>query len=114
MPGWGALGDARQRVLPERWERMVELTSGSVVVATRDHLSAELGGEAVILDLSGGSYYGLNEVGAHIWGLLSTPTRVEEICTRVEEEFEVDPDRCREAVLQLLREMVGAGLIEVA
>ena len=41
----------------------------STVVATEDHVSSNLGGEAVILGLSSGVYYGLDVVGSRIWGI---------------------------------------------
>jgi len=39
----------------------------SSVVATKTKVSSDLGGEAVILDLKSGVYYGLNDVGTRIW-----------------------------------------------
>src|SRR5438874_308601 len=46
------------------------LTLDSRVVPADELLSSELDGEAVILDLTSGVYFGLNGVGARIWELL--------------------------------------------
>jgi hypothetical protein len=47
-----------------------ELSERSTVVAVRDQVSSDLGGEVAILDLTGGMYYGLDAVGARVWELV--------------------------------------------
>ena len=91
---------------------MPELTTSSLIVAVRDQLSSNLGGETVILHMGRGVYHGLSEVGTRVWALIQEPTSVGEICRRLLGEFDVDEERCRRAVLDLLREMEAAGLIE--
>ena len=88
------------------------LSPTSVVVATPDHLSSHLDGEAVILHLTAGVYYGLDAVGARIWSLLQEPRRVAELCAIILAEYDVDAARCERAVGQLLAELADAGLIE--
>ena len=88
------------------------LSAASVVVATRDQLSSEVGGEAVILHLGAGVYYGLDEIGARVWALLQEPRRVADLCAQLRAEYDVDADRCERAVLTLLGELADAGLIE--
>ena len=90
------------------------LSLSSVVVATTDQLSSELGGEAVILHMSRGVYFGLDEVGTRIWSLVQTPRRVSDVCAALQREYEVDAERCQDAVLRLLGEMLDGGLVEVA
>jgi hypothetical protein len=41
------------------------MSSDSIVVAAKDQVSSDLGGEVAILDLKVGVYYGLDEVGAN-------------------------------------------------
>lgn len=83
------------------------------MVAAPDQVSSALGREAVILELQRGVYYGLNEVGASIWGLLAEPRSVREIRDHVVAEFEVAPDRALEDLLAVLVDLEGRGLIEV-
>jgi hypothetical protein len=85
----------------------------SVVVAAADQVSADLDGEAAILNLSNGVYYGLNPVGARVWELVQEPVAVGALCDRLMEEFDVERRRCEEEVLALLAELAGARLIEV-
>jgi hypothetical protein len=91
----------------------MEIGISSMVVAARDRLSSELGGEAVILDLDGGIYYGLNEVGTRIWSLVQEPASVVAVCAQLQEEYEVESDRCEAAVLRFLWTMASFGLIEI-
>src|ERR1700733_13882385 len=89
------------------------LTKYSTVVASKDQVSCEFSGESVVLNLQVGMYYGLNAVGARIWGLIQQPISVEQICDVIEQEYEVDPVRCRHDVLALVDKMTEEGLAEV-
>ncbi|MEW6637015.1 MAG: lasso peptide biosynthesis PqqD family chaperone [Actinomycetota bacterium] len=90
-----------------------EISRDSTVVASRDQVSSDLGGEAAILDLKGGTYYGLDEVGHRIWGLIQQPRSVREIRDVLVEEYDVEPDRCERDVVALLQRLADEGLVEV-
>ena len=90
----------------------MEIIPTTVVCALGDHLSSDLGAETVILHMGEGVYFGLDEVGTAIWKLIQEPRQVSEVCDELRVEYEVEEGRCEEAVLQLLREMSEAGLIE--
>lgn len=85
----------------------------SSVVATKDQVCSDLAGEAVILNLKSGVYYGLNRVGASIWNLLQEPKTVNEIRDAMLAKYEVEPEQCTRDLLALLQELEGEGLIEV-
>jgi Coenzyme PQQ synthesis protein D (PqqD) len=94
---------------------MAPISMGSRVSAVPDQVSGNLGEEAVILHVTKGVYYGLNEVGATVWNLIQQrPRSVREVCDAVAEEFAVDPDRCEQDVTTLLEKLLDEGLIEVA
>lgn len=84
---------------------------GSTVVATEDQIYCNLNGEAVILDLSNGTYYGLDEIGARIWGLIQEPKPVSEIVDALIEEYDVDREHCESDLLALLNELASKGLV---
>jgi hypothetical protein len=85
----------------------------STVVAAKDQVSSDLGGEVAILNMRAGMYYGLDKVGARVWQLLQEPTVVGDIQATIAQEYEVEPARARDDVLALLKHMADAGLIEV-
>ena len=89
------------------------VSGSSVAVATTDQVSADLDGEAVILNLESGVYYSLDQVGAHIWVLIQEPRTVHEIRDAILEEYEVDPDRCERDIVTLLEQLADAGLVEI-
>ncbi len=85
----------------------------SVVVVTKDQVSADLSGEAAILNLKNGIYYGLDNVGARIWSLVQEPRAVSEIRDTIVQEYDVGPERCETDLIALLEELLSKGLIEV-
>src|SRR5471030_1114420 len=74
----------------------------------------ELDGEAVILNLDSGVYFGLDRVGTRVWQLLEQHGRVEEVVDHLLEQYEVEPDRLRTEVAQLVATLVEKGLIVAA
>ena len=89
------------------------LDAASRVAAARDQVSVELEGEAVILSLADGVYYGLDPVGAHVWALLAEPRSVAELRDAVVAAFEVDAPTAEADLLALLASMADAGLVEL-
>lgn len=67
--------------------------------------------ELVILDLTGGQYYGLNEVGAEIWERLGRALSVGEIVDELGARFDVARDVLEGDVRSLISELVALGLI---
>jgi hypothetical protein len=89
------------------------VSGDSTVVAAKDQVSSDLGGEVAILDLKAGVYYGLDTVGARIWSLIQEPRTVNEIRDILLEEYEVEPERCERDLLVLLQRLADERLIEV-
>lgn len=85
----------------------------STVVAAEEQVSSDLGGEMAILDLKAGMYYGLDDVGARVWGLIQEPRDVADIRDTLLEEYDVALERCERDLLALLERLADEGLIEV-
>lgn len=85
----------------------------STVVATKDQVSSDLGGEVAILDLKAGTYYGLDAVGARVWELIQEPKGIREVRDTVLEEYEVEPEQCERDMIALLQKLADEGLVEV-
>lgn len=82
--------------------------------AAQDQVSADLGGETAILNLTTGVYYGLDAVGNWIWQQIQEPTTLQEVLDRLLAEFDVDPARARQDLIRLLGELDREGLVELA
>ena len=90
-----------------------KLSKNSIIAAAKEQVSCDLAGEAAILDLKSGQYYGLNAIGARIWSLIQEPHSISEVLRTLLEEYDVDAAQCEEDVLALVQKMAASGLIEV-
>ena len=84
------------------------------ISVTKEQVSCELGGEAVILQTGDGIYYGLNAVGNFAWQLVQkAPRTFDEVVQAVVNEFDVTRDVCESDLTRLFREMAGAKLLSI-
>ena len=90
----------------------MELTD--IVSACDDVVAREVVGEAVLLNLSSGTYFGLNDTGSMIWQLVDEDSAsLEDICDAIEEEYDVAREDVERDVLALVEELVEHGLLMV-
>jgi coenzyme PQQ synthesis protein D (PqqD) len=76
-------------------------------------LSQELNGETVLLELSRGMYFGLDEVGTRIWQLLVRGDSLDEIVAALVDEYEVSADAAAADLRALVAELEERRLVEV-
>ncbi len=69
-------------------------------------------GQAVLLNLDSGRYFGLDEVGIRVWEALTTAVSLDEAIRRLEAQYDVAPDVLRADVAVLAGELVAQGLLE--
>lgn len=89
------------------------LSPDTSVVALRETVFSDLGEEVAILNMRSGEYFGLNAVGAYIWQLIQQPRTLAEICTAVEQTFDVSHARCAHDVQTLVGELRAQRLVEI-
>ncbi len=77
-------------------------------------MARTVGDETVILDLASGTYFGLDPVGARIWGLMGEGQTLAEICATMLEEYEVERAQLEADVLRLAAELAERGLVTPA
>jgi hypothetical protein len=75
-----------------------------------DVIFRTVGAESILLNLDGGLYYGLDEVGTRVWTLLADLSG-EEVCQRLVQEFEVTIDQARTDVAALIDQLLERGLL---
>ena len=76
-----------------------------------DVLYRDLDGQTVILDLSSGKYFGLNEVGTRIWTLIGEGRSVADIVRILALEFEADASTIERDARDLLDALKARNLI---
>jgi hypothetical protein len=92
---------------------MKEVSIFATVVAAKNQVSSELAGEAVILNIDRGIYFGLNEVGARVWNLVQQPQKVSNLRDALLDEFQVNSERCEQDLLALIANLAHEGLVSV-
>ncbi len=80
---------------------------------SKDVLSQEVNGETVLLDLNSESYFGLDEVGTRIWQLMREGERPEKIVDILREEYDVDENKLRKDLDELLAKLIDEGIVLV-
>ena len=82
---------------------------------TKGQVCTDLGesGELAIHDSNSDTYYGLDPVGARIWGLLCEWKCVSEVRDVLLEEYDVENSQLESDLSHLLDELVGKKLVEI-
>jgi hypothetical protein len=83
------------------------------VVKPPDILMQELEGESVFLHLERGQYLGLDEVATHIWKTLIASESIQAAYDSLLAEYDVEAERLRQDIQELLEKMVENGLVAV-
>lgn len=76
-------------------------------------MARQVGDETVILDLSGGTYFGLDPVGARIWQLIGEGKTLAEACDILLDEYDVPREQLERDVAELAEKLLGQKLISV-
>jgi hypothetical protein len=92
---------------------MTETSISSRVKLSEDVLFQELQGDAVLLDLKTGVYFGLDRVATRMWHLMGETPALSGVVDTMLEEFDVTRDRCSADVLSLVGRLEEQGLLSV-
>jgi len=76
-------------------------------------LVRDLDGESVVLNLQSEKYFGLDEVGTRMWAVLTTTDCIQGAYDTLLAEYEVDPDRLRADIEELIGQLAEHGLLIV-
>ena len=82
------------------------------VLANKEVLVAELGGEISLLNVKSGIYFTLNPVGASVWRRIQEPACLMDIAGQLREEYDVDAVVCENDLRRLVTELQSLGLVE--
>jgi coenzyme PQQ synthesis protein D (PqqD) len=88
------------------------LTLEDAVRLPDDVVAREIDGEAVLLNLSTGIYFGLNKVGSRILTLLQRDGSLRKVAEAIEREYDVERVRLDADLLALVNQLREKGLVE--
>lgn len=92
---------------------MVEILMGSLISCLPDLLHTEVDGEAVLVSVDSGKYYGMDEVGTEIWNRIQEPCKVADLIGLMKNEYEDESGAIELDVLAFLSQLADEKLIEV-
>jgi len=90
-----------------------QITLESRVRPSDKTLFRNVEGEAVLLGLDVGSYFGLDPVGTRIWELIAQHGLLRDVVSAMLAEFEVERPRAEADLLKLVGALLEKGLIVV-
>ena len=86
---------------------MPQISLDDRVTIHPDAVFRELDGEAVILQLDAGMYFGLDAIGTRLWQLIEMHGRLRPVLDAALAEFDVGPDVLERDLIELV-----SGLVE--
>ena len=76
-------------------------------------IARQVGDETVLLDLEGGTYFGLDPVGARIWELICQDLTLAAISDVIVEEYDVTREIIEKDLLKLAEDLAAQKLVQV-
>ena len=83
------------------------------VIVPDDVLFREVDGEAVLLNIENGKYFGLDETGTRMWRLLSEHRTIGEACRRMLAEYDVEKKILEHDLLEFVEKLSSSGLLKI-
>ena len=90
---------------------MPDISLTDAVRVPEDVIFRELNGEAVILNLDKGTYFGLNSVGMRIWQLCERHASLRDVWATMQRAFDAHGDTLRLDLLAFVNELSSKGLL---
>ncbi len=85
---------------------------GIILRASLDVQGTTMEGETVLLDLSTGRYYTLNQLGSVIWEHCTGHSTISDIHTVLCDRFDVAPERALDDLVALVNHLMQEGLLQ--
>ena len=79
----------------------------------QDVLFRDVDGEAVILNLATGKYFGLDQVGTRMWALLAQHKSIADCYRALLDEYDVTAEQLQRDLLNLIDNLVSQQLIQI-
>lgn len=90
------------------------LDYGSMIARNEALVAAQVGDQAMLMDLDSGAMFQLNRTGARIWSLVETPCKLADLVVALERSFPGGGDTLRDDVVAFVAQMRETGLLEIS
>lgn len=92
----------------------MSFTGDTMIMRSDTTLSSIIDGEAVLIGIETGRYYGLDAIGTAIWNRIEQPCRVDALCAGLAEEFDGDPAVIAEETRAFIDLLAARDLVRAA
>lgn len=73
----------------------------------------EIAGECVVLNMGSEQYFGLDDVGTHMWQLLLEHGKTDTVLAQMEAYYEADAETLRRDLAAFIQQLREEGLVQV-
>ena len=84
------------------------------LICSESVVYAELDGEAVLLNIDTGLYFGLDPVGTSIWSALAAGATPDDVAAKLVEEYDAPAEQIQADVREFLGLLTEKGLVRAA
>lgn len=89
------------------------VTLQSQVMVCEDVLVQDLSGEIVLLNLESEEYFGLDDIGTKIWGILTESGSLQAAYNTLLATYNVEPEHLQSDLLELVENLATHGLVKL-
>jgi hypothetical protein len=90
------------------------LSAESRIVLAKDQVSCDLAGEAAIVNLNNGVYYGLDAIGARVWNLMREPVTFAHVVDSLLATYQVERPTLESDLRAFIHQLAEQGLVEIS
>jgi len=80
---------------------------------SKEVIFQELEGEAVLLNMQSGIFFGLNPVAKRMWELLSELGQAERVLKQLLLEYDASEEKLRQDLVDFIEKLKSKGLVEI-
>ena len=81
------------------------------IAQAEGNIVSDMDGEKVMLSIKNGKYYNLGTIGGVIWDHLQKPILLEELISKLQNEYNVEAEQCLSDVLPFIEHLHEENLI---
>lgn len=91
-----------------------EISGATLVQRNKEIVHAKIDGQTVMMSISNGDYYGLQDISDRIWELLESPKTIAALCQQLTQEFEVCDEQCFTDVVNFIKQMNEHDVVKIS
>jgi len=99
---------------PESADATSRIADSTIISRSPSVVTAEIGGEVVMMSIAQGQYFGLDDIGSDIWRRLDPPCAFADLIERLAADYDADRASIAADVRALLVDMAADDVVRLA